>query len=113
MPAITPPVPESEAADLATFVRLLSPGFELYSRFCAACHGDDGYPSSRVGETALAPTLAFDRAYVDGRDPDALRASIWHMISDQKRAMPHLRSAIDEAEARAIIEYLRGADCEG
>jgi len=42
MPALVPRLREDEAANVAAFVRVLSPGFQSYSMFCGQCHGDDG-----------------------------------------------------------------------
>jgi mono/diheme cytochrome c family protein len=107
MPALTPRVPESAGPPLAAFVRLLSPGFELYTRYCAACHGDDGRGTHDLGEVPGLPTVVFDRAYFSRRDPEQLRESMWHMIAEQKPQMPHLRRQLSEAQARSIIEYLK------
>ncbi len=108
MPALVPRVDENEALALAGFVRLLSPGFELYSRYCASCHGDDGHPAQGLAGSVPRPTVVFDRAYFAARDPEALRASVWHMLSTERPAMPHLRAFVSEAETRAILAHLRG-----
>lgn len=107
MPALIPRVPEAEGRPLATFVRLLSPGFALYDRYCASCHGDDGRPVSRPGEVIRLPTLVFNRAYVDSHDAEQLRANLWHMLAEQKPAMPHYRWALTDSQVEAIIEYLK------
>ncbi len=106
MPVLVPRISESEGADVITFVRLLSPGFELYSRNCAACHGDDGHGVGPI-ESMQVPTIVFDRAYFAKQDPEELRAKIWHMIDEHKPAMPHYRSDLTEDQARAIVEYLK------
>jgi mono/diheme cytochrome c family protein len=107
MPALTPRVPESVGPMLVAFVRLLSPGFELYSHYCAACHGDDGRGTRDLGEVPGMPSVIFDRAYFSHRDPEQLRESVWHMIAEQKPTMPHFRRQLTEAQARSIIEYLK------
>lgn len=108
MPALTPRLDERQAAQVAAFVRLLSPGFETYAQYCAACHGDHGVPSGSFGEADLQPTVAFDRAYFARHDAEALRASVWHMLDRHEPMMPHFAGVITDAEAAAIIEYLRG-----
>jgi mono/diheme cytochrome c family protein len=103
-----PPLPdESDARALVAFVRVFSPGFSAYSRYCAVCHGDDGHPA-HVVEPARRPRVVFDAQYLKGRDPEALRVAVWHMLEDSKLMMPHFRGALSESGARAIIEYLRG-----
>jgi len=110
MPALVPRVTEEDATVLANFVRLLSPGFEMYSRYCANCHGDDGRGVSSLVETIRIPTVVFDREYFPRRTPEQIRDAIWHMLGDHKAAMPHYRWVISEAEARAIVEYLKRAE---
>lgn len=107
MPALTPRVTETDAQALTRFVRLLSPGFELYARYCAACHGDDGRGEDGLAETLSRPSVVFDRTYFARRDPERLRASVWHMLAEEKPAMPHYRHLLNDAKARAIIEYLK------
>ncbi len=107
MPALIPRVPESAGPSLVAFVRLLSPGFVIYDTYCANCHGDDGRGVHTNGRELQAPKVVFDGAYFARRDPEELRGSVWHMIGEQQPKMPHHRWALDEAQARAIIEYLK------
>jgi mono/diheme cytochrome c family protein len=107
MPALSPPISETQALQLAAFVRRLSPGFTLYSHYCAACHGESGRGVGSYGEAIHRPTIVFDRRYFAQRGRDELRQSIWHMLSDHKPSMPHFRWSITEAEGRQIVEYLK------
>jgi mono/diheme cytochrome c family protein len=107
MPAVVPRVREGDVPALVAFVRLLSPGFEQYSRYCAACHGDDGRSVATFTEGISVPTTIFDRAYFTRHDPEEVRAKVWHMVGEQKPAMPHMRAKLSEPEARAIITYLK------
>ncbi len=107
MPAATPPIPERELPALIAFVRLLSPGYALYDRYCAACHGDDGRGAGSFAEADERPTVVFDRAYFGRRDPEQVRTAIWHMLDTKRPAMPHFRHVLSEAEVRAIIVYLK------
>lgn len=109
MPAIEPPVHPRELPDLLAFVRLLSPGYTLYDRYCAACHGDDGRGSGSFAEEGARPTVVFDRAYFRRRDPEQVRAAVWHMLDTQRPVMPHFRDALTVAEARAVVAYLKRA----
>jgi mono/diheme cytochrome c family protein len=112
MPALVPRVPESDGPALGAFVRLLSPGFQLYSRYCASCHGDDGLGGDSPPGSFDAPDVKLDRAYLARTDPQRLHDAIWHMVEDQKPAMPHYRWTISDAQAAAIVEYLRGMNQE-
>ena len=109
MPALTPRVPEDAGPPLAAFVRVLSPGFELYSRYCARCHGDDGLGEpTPMGGTEVP--VKFDRAYFARVDREDLANGIWHMVEREKPSMPHYRWTLEEHEARAIVEYLKQSE---
>jgi mono/diheme cytochrome c family protein len=97
---------DEDVRALLAWVRVLSPGFVLYGRYCASCHGDDGRADDIV-DPGFAPTIVFDRAYLARQDDEVLRRNVWHMLARQRPAMPHLRTRVSEAEARAIIEYLK------
>jgi mono/diheme cytochrome c family protein len=109
MPAIPTLRSDAEARALVAFVRILSPGFELYSRHCAACHGDDGRPQREFVEPRRRPTVVFDRQWLARRNPAQLRAAVSHMLEERAPGMPHFRRTLSEPEARAIVRYLRGA----
>jgi len=110
MPGLTPRVSEEDAGALVAYVRLLSPGYEQYSTYCAACHGDDGRGNGNLAEVINRPTVALDRDYFVHSDPERLRANVWHMVRDQKPMMPHFRVLLTEVQARAIVEYLQRTD---
>jgi mono/diheme cytochrome c family protein len=110
MPGLVPRVSDEEARALAAYVRLLSPGFELYSKYCAACHGDDGRGNDNLSAEIQRPTVVFDRNYFQHVDPEKLRADVWHMVRDEKPMMPHFRVLLTEQQARAIVEYLQRTD---
>ena len=107
MPALVAPVAASELPALIGFVRLLSPGYALYDRYCAACHGDDGHGVGSVGEQTRRSTVIFDRAYFRRRDPEQVRTAVWHMLATERPVMPHFRTKLSEVEVRAVIAYLK------
>ena len=107
MPALMPRLSDAEAREVAAYVRLFSPGFETYTSSCAACHGDHGVPNGGFAETTPQPTVIFNRAYFAHHDPEALRSTIWHMLDEHEPSMPHYASVLTEAEARAVVEYLK------
>lgn len=112
MPGLVPRIDLADVPALVAFVRLLSPGFERYSRYCAACHGDDGRGAGvRFGDDGPhAPTVVFDAEYFARHEPERVRASAWHMLDEQRPAMPHLGRTLTAADARAIIAYLKRAE---
>jgi mono/diheme cytochrome c family protein len=107
MPAIPAIRNDGDARALVAYLRLLSPGFDTYSRYCAACHGDDGRPQREFVPPGRQPTVTFDRSYFERRNRDQLRDSVGHMLREQKPSMPHFRGKLNRAEARAIVEYIR------
>ncbi len=109
MPAVDPPVDTRELAELLAFVRLMSPGWELYDRHCAACHGDDGRGTGSFAEETERPTVVFDQAYFRRRDPEQVRTAVWHMLATQRPTMPHFRRVLTDREARAVVTYLKRA----
>ncbi|HSD11562.1 MAG TPA: c-type cytochrome [Candidatus Binatia bacterium] len=96
---------EADALPLATFVRLLSPGYELYYRYCVSCHG----PHGRSGEAkpGARPRFVFDERYFRSLYAEDLRERIWHMLRGVKPEMPHYETTLTAAEVRAIMTYLR------
>ena len=110
MPALRPDWSDDDLRALVAFVRILSPGCERYTRYCAACHGDDGRGSGSFADVAAArPTVVFDRAYFARHDPEQVRAAVWHMIDRKEPSMPHFHSELTAAQARAIVAYLKTA----
>ncbi len=113
-PAHEPALTELEARELAAFVRLLTPGFSLYTRICSSCHADDGRGAATLtwvmGDEFPPPEVIFDRAYFERRDSVSLRSDIWHMLDRNKPQMPHFRVALREDEAASIVSYLRQVD---
>jgi mono/diheme cytochrome c family protein len=108
MPGLVPRLSDGEARAAAAYVRLMSPGFETYSQYCAACHGIRGR-SDGPGVSAVV----FDRAYFATRDPEELRRRVWHMIDEHGSQMPHFRASLSPAEAAAIVEWLRAQPWPG
>ena len=108
MPALLPRVTEREAHSLVAYVRLFSTGFDRYSRYCANCHGEDGRGTSNASAVAR-PSVFFDKGYFDRVDPEHLRTRVWHMVAQHTPAMPHYRTELSAAQARAIIIYLQQA----
>jgi mono/diheme cytochrome c family protein len=100
---------DADSRALVAFVRVLSPGFELYSRHCASCHGDDGRPQREFVEPRERPAVVFDRQWLARRDPAQLRVAVSHMLEQRDPGMPHFRRTLTEPEARAIARYLAGA----
>ena len=91
-------------------MRLLSPGFTTYSQYCATCHGDHGIPAGSFGESFALPTAIFDRAYFAHHDAEEFHRRAWHMLDEHRPAMPHWRGTLSEAEAAAIVEWLKQTD---
>jgi mono/diheme cytochrome c family protein len=109
MPAVPPRLSKEQSRQMVAFLRLLSPGFETYSFYCAPCHGDDGRGRGYLPRDGEAPGVVFDEAYFAKADPDVLRAKVWHMMDAGGGGMPHFEGAASEERVRAIIEYLQSS----
>lgn len=107
MPVLVPRISHAEADDLVTYVRVLSPGYALYDRYCFDCHGMRGEGGTGHLADALAPEFAFDADYFARKSPEEIRKAIWHMLRDKNPSMPHFREALSAEEVKEIIDYLR------
>jgi mono/diheme cytochrome c family protein len=98
---------------VVTFVRMLSPGYELYDRYCVGCHGTRG----KAPDPALLDVLgfpssqkmppAFDRAYFQSHTDEQLRPKITHMVKLNRVAMPHFAGELTAEQVREVVRYLR------
>jgi mono/diheme cytochrome c family protein len=109
MPALVPRLGDTESAQVLAFVRLLSPGFETYSFYCAGCHGDDGRGRGIMLGEGRRPDIIFDRAFFGETDPEELRMRVWHMMDAGGGGMPHFDKSLTDAQLKAIFAYLRSA----
>jgi hypothetical protein len=109
MPGIPGLQGEEQARKLLPFLRLLSPGFELYSYYCAVCHGDDGRAEAVMAPDEYKPRVVLDRARLARKDPEQLRIDVAHMLSEHGTGMPHFREVLDDDELRSIVRYLKGS----
>lgn len=104
----------TQLQDVLAFVRVLSPGFELYDRFCAGCHGADGHPpvvtTAESEDDSLAeemPTVVFHQAYFRMRSKGQVRDSVRHMLQQSRTLMPHFAGEISQDDVRLILGYLK------
>lgn len=107
MPAIPGMEVTANRDALLSYLRLLSPGYERYSRFCSGCHGDDGRGPGVDWASEKRPIVVFDDAYFTKKDPEALRKDVWHMQDGAEPQMPHMSRLLRASEVRAILAYLR------
>lgn len=110
MPGIPRLQDEAQARKLIPFLRVLSPGFELYSYYCAVCHGDDGRAEIVMAPDEYKPHVKLDRAWLARKDPDQLRVDVTHMLSAQGGGMPHFREVLSDEELRSIFRYLKSGE---
>ncbi len=107
MPALVPRLTEAEANAAVAYVRILSPGYALYDRYCLDCHGMRGEGGTGHLADAVAPEFAFTEEYFESNSADDVRKAIWHMLREKNPSMPHFREALSVTEVKAIIAYLR------
>ena len=98
-----------EIRSVVTFLRILSPGYELYSRFCAHCHGRDGIPPAPLPQETVSQKAPprLDDSYFRTHTPDQIRTGIQHMGRQSRPTMPHMARELNADEAFAIVRYLR------
>jgi mono/diheme cytochrome c family protein len=98
---------------VVAFVRLFSPGYELYDRYCVGCHGSRGQPPDPAFLEALGlppaaeKTPTFDRSYFQTHTPEQVRTSIKHMLKLNRIAMPHFAGELTADQVQEIVIYLR------
>lgn len=111
MPGLTPRVTIEEGRRIAAFVRILSPGFTLYTRYCANCHADDGRGVHSLGEVLgeelALPAVVFDQSFFATHSREELRKAVWHMLSTHQPQMPHFRYLLTQAQLESIVAYLK------
>lgn len=101
-----------EIRAVVAFLRVLSPGYELYNRFCAHCHDGDGTPvttpsapASTHSSSTVPPRL--DISYFQTHSIEHTRTAIQHMRRQPRPAMPHLARQLNADEADEIVRHLR------
>lgn len=107
MPGVPPKLAQEESDQLVAFLRILSPGFETYSFYCAACHGDAGRGNGILPRDGQGPDVVFDEEYFGSKDQDELRAAVWHMMDVGGGGMPHFRGVVEDENLEVIVEYLK------
>jgi mono/diheme cytochrome c family protein len=112
MPGLVPRITDAEASALVRYVRILSPGYELYSRHCEQCHGRRGDGVRGVIAEAGAARFAFDATYFQERTADRTRRAVWHMLNEAKPVMPHFSYLLTPGQVEAILAYLRSLPSE-
>jgi mono/diheme cytochrome c family protein len=100
-----------EIRAVVAFLRVLSPGYEVYDRFCARCHGVDGDPgklSTQGGHTvAQKPPPRLDATYFKQHPPDHLRTASQHLPKQSQLTMPHFGNQLGSDQVMDIVRYLR------
>ncbi len=121
MPGVAEVLTSEEITAVSAFVRILSPGYESYDRFCASCHGTDGLPMEFVISTEEQvdenqqqdiefeniTIPAFDTTYLDTHSDQQLASRVQHMLEDNRVTMLHFADDLQENEIRLIYQYLR------
>ena len=96
MPGTVDVLSEKERRAVVAFVRLLTPGYETYDRFCAACHGASGVPAE-VSQKELFGEIfgkaivdskmpVFSKKYMQTHDDKHLRTWVGHMLKEHGAA---------------------------
>ncbi len=114
MPSTTEVISEEDRRAVIAFIRLLSPGHELYNRFCEVCHGATGTPPEDAqqelfdgGGRARKRSPVFNAKYMKTHTDKQLRGWVRHMLKQNRALMPHFGGELDAEEVRQILAYLR------
>jgi mono/diheme cytochrome c family protein len=76
---------------------------DLYTKYCASCHGKDGRAKTFKGKLNRARDLT-DRTWQD----DASNERLFNSIMNGKRKMPAFSKKLSEHEIDALVSYVRG-----
>jgi len=115
MPGTADVLSAPERKAVIAFVRLLSPGYELYDRFCEVCHGSMGLPPEVAQNELFGAVLGkkepslpvFNKKYFQTRTDEQLRGWVRHMLKQNRAVMPHFAGELNAEEVRQILVYLR------
>jgi mono/diheme cytochrome c family protein len=99
---------------VVAYVRVLSPGHELYTRFCAVCHGLDGHPpkmdTEAIGDAeAIAgelPQVAFNQTYFRTHPEEQICRGVQYMLRHSRAIMPHFNDELSTEQVRTILSCL-------
>jgi mono/diheme cytochrome c family protein len=75
---------------------------ELYTKYCASCHGKDGRAKTFKGKLTHARDLT-DRAWQD----DVSDERLFNTIMNGKRKMPGFSKKLSAPEIDALVSYVR------
>jgi mono/diheme cytochrome c family protein len=108
MPGVKNLMTAEQVQSVISYLRLLSPGHELYSRFCATCHGADGQPTATDPDAAWEkPRVVFNQSYFEAQSAASVRRGIGHLLQQSQAVMPHVNGGLSQDEIRQILSYLR------
>jgi mono/diheme cytochrome c family protein len=116
MPGAKDVLSAEDIGSVIGYLRVLSPGYETYERFCARCHGSDGYPPADTpGEIFGVPPfpradligVVFDEDYFRTHSEARVRASVRHMYKADHSVMPHFGAELNHGDVQKILDYLR------
>jgi mono/diheme cytochrome c family protein len=110
MPGVGNLMDAEQLRAVLAYVRLLSPGHELYTRFCAVCHGIDGHPpeidTEAIGEAEAMPEelpqVAFNQTYFRTHSEEQIRGGVQHMFQHSRAIMPHFNGEPSKDQIREI-----------
>jgi mono/diheme cytochrome c family protein len=113
MPATADVLSADDRQAVVRFIRLLTPGYEAYDRYCVGCHGTRGQPVSReildiLGlDDTWQPPPPLDKEFFQKRTDEQLRKSIRRMLTLNRAPMPHFAGDLTADQVRQILGYLR------
>lgn len=86
---------------------LAGDGEAIYNKKCAACHGKDGKGDTKMGKKKGARDYTDAAVQASYTDEEGVKAILDGVEADGKTVMKGAKGKITEAEAKAIIAYMR------
>jgi len=78
----------------------------IYAKSCASCHGKDGTGATKMGKKAGAR----DYTTAEGQkwsDAEGVKAILDGVTKDGKKKMKAFTGKVSEADAKALVAYIR------
>lgn len=95
------------AAVAVSPLALAGDGAALYNKKCAACHGKDGKGDTKMGKKKGANDYTDPAVQKSFTDEEGVKAILQGVTEDGKTKMKGYEGKISEAEAKALVEYIR------
>jgi cytochrome c6 len=95
------------ALAFAAGVSYAAPAADNWENHCASCHGEDGKAQTKVGKKLKIRDYTDPKVQAGMKDDEMLKATLEGYFENGKERMKGFKDEISEAEAKALVEYIR------